>query len=101
MPIRNFTRRAILATGVAICMTGASLDAGVAEEIGLEPDPAERKFSDLSFCHPDDNMFDLSELIDHPLGFIPLVIPITEPAIGYGAVGALIFISENGESSDG
>ena len=94
------TTAAKTAALLTLCM-GAHLQAGVEEEIGLKQEGAKPKLSDLSFCHPEDNMFDLSELIDHPLGFIPLIVPITEPAIGYGAVGALIFISENGDSSDG
>ena len=101
MTICSFARDSVVMAGLASFLLGGALHAGVDEEIGLEPSLAKPKLSDLRFCHPDDNMFDISELINYPLGFIPLVIPITEPAIGYGAVGTLVFISENGESSDG
>ena len=40
----------------------------------------------------EDGWLDASQFLDSAYGFIPLVAPITEPAVGYGAVGALIFI---------
>jgi hypothetical protein len=39
----------------------------------------------------DDGWFDISKFVDQAYGFVPLVIPITEPAVGYGAVGLLAF----------
>jgi len=45
------------------------------------------KFRDAS-----DGWFDLASFIDTAYGFVPIVSPITEPAVGYGAVGALVFI---------
>lgn len=41
---------------------------------------------------PEDGWFDASAFLDSAYGFVPLAAPITEPAVGYGAVGALIFI---------
>ncbi len=38
-----------------------------------------------------DNAFDLSHLLLKQKGVLPLVIPITEPAVGYGAVVAGVF----------
>ena len=35
---------------------------------------------------------DLSGFLDEKYGFLPIVIPITEPAVGYGAVGGVMFI---------
>jgi hypothetical protein len=46
------------------------------------------------FRSPDDGWLDLSAFLDTAYGFVPLVIPITEPAVGYGAVGALVFIDK-------
>ncbi|NWK54556.1 BamA/TamA family outer membrane protein [Verrucomicrobiaceae bacterium N1E253] len=77
-----------------------SVSAGEVEEVGLAS-PAQENKRNVTFFHPDDGCFDLSEMIKHPLGAIPMVIPITEPAVGYGAVGSLIFISENGEDVEG
>ena len=42
----------------------------------------------------DDGWLDLSGFLDESYGFIPLVIPITEPAVGYGAAGGLAFIDK-------
>lgn len=36
----------------------------------------------------------MSDFIDQVYGFLPLIIPITEPAVGFGAVGALAFIDK-------
>src|SRR5688572_17458095 len=44
------------------------------------------------FRDPDDGRFDVSGFLDTAYGFVPLLIPITEPAVGYGAVGAAVFI---------
>ena len=45
-----------------------------------------------SFRDPQDGWLDFSQFLDTAYGFIPLAAPITEPAVGYGAVGALAFI---------
>jgi hypothetical protein len=47
------------------------------------------------FFDPDDGWLDISGFLDTAYGFVPLVAPITEPAVGYGAVGALVFIDRN------
>jgi hypothetical protein len=39
-----------------------------------------------------DRWLDLSEFLDSALGFVPVVSPITEPAVGYGAGAALVFV---------
>jgi hypothetical protein len=44
------------------------------------------------FRSPDDGWLDLSGFIDQAYGFAPIAMPITEPAIGYGAAGGLVFI---------
>lgn len=45
---------------------------------------------------------DLSSFLDEKYGFLPLVFPITEPAVGYGAVGGVAFISKPlGAARDG
>ena len=40
----------------------------------------------------DDGWLDLSQFLDTAYGFVPLISPITEPAVGYGAAAALVFI---------
>lgn len=46
------------------------------------------------FWSEEDGWLDISGFMDQAYGFVPLVIPITEPAVGYGAVGALLFIDK-------
>lgn len=41
----------------------------------------------------EDGEFDLSKTLDKPHGFFPLIIPITEPAVGEGAAFLPIFIN--------
>jgi len=46
------------------------------------------------FRSPEDGWLDVSGFLDEKYGFLPVVIPITEPAVGYGAAGGLAFISK-------
>ena len=46
------------------------------------------------FYTTDDGWLDVSEFVDEAYGFVPLVIPITEPAVGYGAAGGLAYIDQ-------
>lgn len=46
----------------------------------------------LRFLSEDDDWVDLSAFLDRPYGFIPVVAPITEPAIGFGVALAPVFI---------
>ena len=36
------------------------------------------------FIDPADGQFDLSAILEHPHGFLPVPIVVTEPAVGYG-----------------
>lgn len=42
----------------------------------------------------DDGWPDMSSFLDEKYGFLPIAMPITEPAVGYGAAGGLAFISQ-------
>ena len=46
------------------------------------------------FRSAEDGWLDVSGFLDERYGFLPVVIPITEPAVGYGAAGGLAFISK-------
>jgi len=46
------------------------------------------------FISAEDGWLDVSKFLDEKYGFMPLVIPITEPAVGYGAAGGLAFIDK-------
>jgi outer membrane protein assembly factor BamA len=45
------------------------------------------------FRSGEDNWLDVSGFLKEKYGFLPIVIPITEPAVGYGAGGGLMFLS--------
>ncbi len=42
----------------------------------------------------DDGWFDVSSFLKEKYGFLPIVAPITEPAVGYGVAGGLAFLDE-------
>lgn len=44
------------------------------------------------FRDPEDGAFDLGRLVSGGAGFIPLLIPITEPAVGFGLTGTLMYV---------
>ena len=46
------------------------------------------------FRSAEDGWLDVSGFLDEKYGFLPIVTPITEPAVGYGAAGGLAFISK-------
>ncbi|WP_434663536.1 BamA/TamA family outer membrane protein [Aeromonas sp. NJAU223] len=86
---------------------GSSLAAGrvpeprAVDDAGKEPTAeqkeagAETASADApSLIRGDDGKLDVSRFIDQAYGFMPVVIPITEPALGLGAVGALAFIDK-------
>lgn len=50
---------------------------------------------DSRFRDPEDGWLDASAFLDTAYGFLPFVAPITEPAVGYGAAGALVFIDRH------
>lgn len=77
-------RRLICVVGCVAILVGASPLR--AQDEGEADAPASR------FKDPDDGRFDVSGFLDTAYGFVPLLVPITEPAVGYGAVGAAVFI---------
>lgn len=42
----------------------------------------------------EDGWLDVSGFLDEKYGFLPVVMPITEPAVGYGAAAGLLFIDQ-------
>jgi outer membrane protein assembly factor BamA len=50
---------------------------------------------------PVDGWFDASGFLDTAYGFMPIASPVTEPAVGYGAAGGLIFIERRETNADG
>lgn len=68
---------------VVVCTMGINMGSAAASSKALS-----------KFVSSDDGWLDLSEYIDQTYGFVPVVMPITEPAVGYGAAGALVFIDK-------
>lgn len=73
----------------AVCLFGATV------LHAADTAPATDKDAPVRFRDPADGWFDVSEFLDTVYGFVPVVMPITEPAVGYGAAGALVFIDRN------
>lgn len=57
--------------------------------------------SSSKFFDPTDGWFDVSSFLDTGHGFVPVVAPVTEPAVGYGAGGGLVFVKRNPPLPDG
>ena len=71
--------------------------ADVAEAATQDDDEDDSKLWSL-----EDGWLDVSGFLDEKYGFLPLVVPITEPAVGYGAAVGLAFLSSPlGEAKDG
>jgi hypothetical protein len=45
------------------------------------------------FRSAEDGWLDVSGFLDEKYGFLPVILPITEPAVGYGAAAGMAFIS--------
>ena len=63
---------------------------------GADGEPAPSRLID-----PQDGWLDVSGFLDSVYGFVPVIVPITEPAVGYGAAGALVFIDRKPPDSQG
>src|SRR5258708_18111606 len=53
------------------------------------------------FIDPEDGWFDVSAFLDKVYGAVPVIAPVTEPAVGYGAAGALIFVDRDPNAGPG
>lgn len=74
------------------CLFGALLLSTQHAAIALSP-------GDL--LDPEDQSPDVSPVLDNPWGFLPLALPITEPAVGIGVVAAPLFIRAHGANDEG
>ena len=75
--------RFLRALGVVACLAGPC-DLAVA----AAPDQGSKLRS------PEDGWLDISAFLDESYGFAPILVPITEPAVGYGGALALTFIDK-------
>lgn len=46
------------------------------------------------FRSPDDGAFDVSGFLDEKYGFLPILVPITEPAVGFGGALGVAFLNQ-------
>jgi hypothetical protein len=79
----------ILLSALRVLVCLASLVGGTTLRAAAEGAAPPSRFFDS------DGWFDVSGFLDTAYGFVPLVAPITEPAVGYGAAGALVFIDRD------
>jgi outer membrane protein assembly factor BamA len=95
VPRRRFS---IVGRGVIVVWLGVSSVAmASAPETTAEDEQSQSAATTKApskFRSAEDGWLDLSAFIDQAYGFAPLVVPITEPAIGYGAAGGLAFIDK-------
>lgn len=75
---------------ITLCITTLLVAALIHADENAAPEQAPVKFRDAA-----DGWFDVSGFLDTAYGFVPILAPITEPAVGYGAAGALVFIDRN------
>lgn len=65
-------------------------------------DKAEAQTKKGTFRDTIDNAFDISKFLLELNGFLPIISPITEPAVGYGTIGVgVYFISKEEQQGQG
>ncbi len=80
----------LLLCGVEEAVSAKDLPDGAA---GLHRSRRNRNGKSRSlFIDPEDGRLDVSKFLDQAYGFVPIAMPITEPAVGYGVAGGLVFI---------
>jgi hypothetical protein len=91
---------AIIALAVAAATRSAgAVDSPDGAEVGPPAQPADSAALGRSrFFDPDDGQFDVSHFLEHPYGFIPIPILVTEPAVGYGGGAAGMFLRPREEA---
>ncbi|KAA0254472.1 hypothetical protein FBQ97_01490 [Acidobacteria bacterium ACD] len=67
----------------------------LAEEAAKKPKPTLKEL----LTDPEDGALDLTRWLSGRTGFLPVVAPITEPAVGYGAAGGLVHFGGAGRGS--
>jgi hypothetical protein len=85
----NRARRSVRAvlTALLLCASPAAAQVTITEERPTTGSVASQ------FRSPEDGWLDVSGFLDEEYGFLPVTIPITEPAVGYGAAVGLMFLT--------
>ncbi len=68
-----------------------SQEASPNESAPQSTDANQEKDTPGKIIDPKDGYFDVSRFLDSRRGLLPFAMPITEPAVGYGAAAALVF----------
>lgn len=97
LPTSNAGARSVLAI-CTVFVTAAGQHAAAQSEPAPPTPPTSAEEPELRWYDPKDGWFDVSDFLARPHGFLPLVIPITEPALGYGAVVAAAFLDPREEA---
>jgi Omp85 superfamily domain len=90
------TPLAILLLGAAPCAAQPS-----APPAAVDSDATASSHRQSKFIDPQDGWFDIDAFLDTGYGFVPIVVPVTEPAVGYGAAAGFVFIHRNEPSATG
>jgi len=69
-----------------------ALALAAAAALALALAPAEARAEGSPFVDPLDGAFDVDRWLASRHGFVPIVAPITEPAVGYGAAAGALFL---------
>ena len=59
------------------------------------PAPEAEEEETSLFRSEEDGWFDVGGFLDTQFGFLPIAVPITEPAVGYGLAGGVAFLSRS------
>lgn len=89
MALRGVTERTLVAAVFVLGLL-TTKTALAAESDASPPAPKQEKPKDPN----DDGFPDLSDFLDAKYGFLPIAMPITEPAVGYGLSPGLSFFHD-------
>jgi len=97
------TRRTLAGALIAFAVGAVARGVGVADtpdaqQVGPRATPDSQTVDRSRFFDPEDGQFDISHLLEHPYGFIPIPIIVTEPAVGYGGGAAGMFLRPREEA---
>jgi hypothetical protein len=86
---------------VAWAQTNAVPSDSVSPAATNQPASTATNSPSVSLFDREDGMLDVGEFLDTIYGFVPILMPITEPAVGYGGTLGLIFIQRREPNPDG
>ena len=100
--VRCLARASAATPAVGVCVgafaagTSAGPDESAGKGTAAQADSPAKESS--RFVDPEDGQFDLSAILEHPHGFLPVPIVVTEPAVGYGGGAVGMFLRPREEA---